>query len=99
MMDFLGKMEPATSMGTRLQRLGAMALVAEIGWNGFRSYWDELPRGYQRLKKELESLPEAHTSALLDIEAIDATLRAFEPVKMEAHLSKMPPSVKAAGRK
>ena len=99
LMDVLAKHDPEASSGTLLQRLGAMALVREIGWNGLRSYCDDRPKAYQRLKKELDSLPEAATPALQDIEAIGASLQAFEPVKMGDYLIETPPKVSARGRK
>ncbi len=83
LMDYLATHEPESSMGNRLQRLGALMLIGEIGWNGLRSYWDDLPKGFYRLKKELESMSIGDKSLLSDVEAIDATLRAFEPVKIE----------------
>lgn len=99
LMDYLAKQGPDATMGSNLQRLGALMLISEIGWNGFKSYWDALPRGFYRLKKDLESLPPNNKTLLSDIEAIDATLQAFEPVKMETHLPDLPPKIVIPGRK
>jgi hypothetical protein len=82
-MDFLRRQDPDATTNTLFQRLGAMMLIGEVGWPGMRSLWDAQPRSFQRLKNELESLPVGDKTRLSDIEAIDATLRAFEPVKME----------------
>ncbi|HEY9687605.1 MAG TPA: hypothetical protein V6C52_11570 [Coleofasciculaceae cyanobacterium] len=83
MMDYLVRQDQDAAINTHLQRLGAMMLIGEVGWPGLRSLWDGMPRSFQRLKKDLESLPVGDKTRLSDIEAIDATLRAFEPVKME----------------
>jgi hypothetical protein len=84
-MNLLIKYDPEASTNTQLQRLGAMMLVGEIGWNGLRSYFQGI-KGFERLKKDLASFANGDENPLTDLETIDATLRGFEPVKMEKHL-------------
>lgn len=84
--DLLGaliKQDPQASMGTQLQRLGAMVIVEDIGWNGLRTYMDDTPKSFERLKNCLNGLSLPDENPISDVLAIDATLQHFEPVKME----------------
>jgi hypothetical protein len=85
-MSQLMKHDPDASMGTQLQRLGAILLIGDVGWNGLRSYCQGLTKGFDRLKKDLTGLPNLNENPLAEVETIDTTLRLFEPVKMKTHL-------------
>jgi hypothetical protein len=81
-MSFLINNDPDATMGTQLQRLGAMVMIGDIGWNGLRSYWQGYEQSFRRLKTDIANLPTRDENPLAEIKEIDATLRAFEPVKM-----------------
>ncbi len=83
LLDCLIEQDPDASMSTQLQRLGAMALVGQIGWPGLRVYCDGRESAYNRLKKAILNLPEVTGSRFKDFEKIQSDLMAFEPVKIE----------------
>ena len=87
-MSFLINNDPDATMTTQLQRLGAMVMIGDIGWNGLRSYWQGSEQSFHRLKKDLANLPNRDENPMPELKTIDTTLRSFEPVKMDTSLRK-----------
>lgn len=85
LLEALQRQDPSRTIGNQLQCLGALKLVAEVGWNGLRAIWTGSDRSFLRLKKQLEPLSEGYHPDFAGAEIIETTLRTFKPVKMDEY--------------